>query len=121
MMIIVMSTFIHTCMHPCTYTYTYACSHTHTHTNSVVQKLRSATRSSVFVLGEDEALRRQVLILLKKQERRAAAKREKNASECGEGVKVGGEGDGKGGHKKVAAPSLSNVSAGEDRRKKKEK
>ena len=83
---------------------------------SVVQRIRTAPSPSTFVIGEDEALRQQVLALLRKQERRAAAKRAIAAAQ-GEGGGGGGEMGESRSHKK---PSVSSVQ-GEERRKKREK
>ena len=63
----------------------------HLYPLAVVQRIRTAPSPSTFVIGEDEALRQQVLALLRKQERRAAAKRAL-AQAQGEGGGGGGGG-----------------------------
>ena len=80
----------------------------------MVQRIRTAPSPSTFVIGEDEALRQQVLALLRKQERRAAAKKAL-AQAQGEG---GGETGEHRSHNKK--PSVSSVQ-GEERRKKRDK
>ena len=91
----------------------------HLYPLAVVQRIRTAPSPSTFVIGEDEALRQQVLALLRKQERRAAAKRAL-AQAQGEGGGGGGGGE-TGEHiSHGKKPSISSI-PGEERRKKREK
>ena len=92
----------------------------HLYPLAVVQRIRTAPSPSTFVIGEDEALRQQVLALLRKQERRAAAKRAL-AQAQGEGGGGGGGGGETGEHiSHGKKPSISSI-PGEERRKKREK